>query len=181
MRHNTGSWGFVTYNRKRDSELKNEIERYMPNVKIDVSKSSTENLMNSLGYRLEYEIPQGGDNFKQLYTWHNQDSDFFPLKFSYMVLSMIFKNGSEIVGILDEGEHGGSLYWYDSRAAINNPYIGNVYYSNIENGFTTVKDLAGLQEVLDYPNLKEQTMIVFGSPFFTGWFDSKRELLKEEQ
>lgn len=172
----SGSWGFITYSKKHDMQLGEYIKENLDHIPFDSNVSNIENLMKTLGYRLEYEISMHDDVYKQVYTWNPSKPMFFPIKYSYMVLDTIFKNGGEIVGVLEDG--GDGLYWYDSRGAKKHPYIGNVYLSNINNGFTEPEDLQGLKEVLDYPNDKEKTMIVLACPFFTGWFEDKKKLLE---
>lgn len=174
MRRESGSWVILTCTPKNEAKLVELLDKHYLYLRdgYDASKLVSQNIMESLGYRLEYSVPVG-DATKYVYVWQPQRFSY-PVKEAYMMIGSLTKAGCKLVGILDESSFD-SLYWVDTTS--DKPVVKSVYFSNIDNGFAVKEDLDGLQEVLDYLNPKEKAMLALGTSFFAGWFEKMRTLL----
>ena len=175
-----GSWVIIIQDVKQDYKLVEDFERGLiyTHVPFDENRLASEQLMEHLGYRLEYSLNEGRRT-KFVYTWHPTHSHGFPIKEGYMMLNRLQDANCEVVGVLDERRGSGSLYWFHIEKPNLKPKISSIYYSNVNNGFSHSGDFQGLSSVVNYLNVKERTMIVLSAPYFTGWFEQTLQMVEE--
>ena len=172
---NYGSWAIITGDAENELLLSKKAQHhsYILNEKNIVDSKS---LMEHLGYRLEYTINKDGKT-RYIYTWNSEGNNRFELKTAYSFLYSIAEAGFNIVGVLDEEPSYGDLYWVYIKNG--NLEIKTLYYANVNNGWSTLEDVEGLELVANYPDVKEKSMIVLSTPFFTNWFNRIPQLIKD--
>lgn len=175
MRKQSGSWAILTCTPKNEEKLVELLDKHYLFFRngYDSSKPVSQNIMESLGYNLEYSMSGARNSLRHVYVW-KPDLFSYQIKEAYMMIGTLTKAGCKLVGVLEE-KGIDSLYWVDTTSG--KIVLKTVYFSNIDNGFSKKEDLEGLQEVLDYLNPKEKVMLALGTPFFAGWFEKMRNLL----
>lgn len=173
------SWVILDGPTESDVKLAENIEtHYLKRMSEgDLKVKVSERILNNLGYRLEYTFMMGGHN-RHVYTWCNNDAFYYYLtKDAYSVIQLLQKHGYTVVGMVEDSMSG-TLQWVYADGYNDTMLSGNVFYSNLEKGFYSDKSFTGLQEIIDYPNVKEQSMIVMSNAGLTGWFSKTKNMLK---
>lgn len=174
------SWAVITTRAKTEEKLLHAIntQRLFMRNNFDNNKSIAENIMQSLGYRLEYSVPQANNTVRHIYVWDEGNSNFmYPIKEAYSMIGSLYKANCDIVGMAEDH---GTLYWVYALQATKIE-IKTLFFSNIENGFHRPEDMPLLQSTLDYINIKERSMLALGGSSFTHWFQRVEKVIETVQ
>lgn len=173
------SWAVITTRFDSEATLLEALNSHyiFLRKKFNPSKSVSENIMESVGYRLEYSIPQRNGKIRHIYVWDNMTNFMYPIKEAYSLLGVLHKAKCDIVGMAEDM---GSLYWVKALHG-KKIEVKTLFFSNVERGFYHEEDMPHLQSTLDYINIKERSMLVLGGSSFANWFQRIQNVIDNVQ
>lgn len=169
------SWAILTTRPESEEKLLEALNRQhiFLRKKFDSNKPISENIMASIGYRLEYSMPQQNGKVRHIYVWDSRSNFMYPIKEAYSLLGVFHKAECDLVGMAEDM---GSLYWVKALQG-KQIEVKTLFFSNVERGFYSSEDMPHLQSTLDYIHIKERSMLILGGDSFTNWFQRIQKVI----